>query len=454
MDLTPIKVRGKKSFAKSESSKHSVNCPLKPHPMGKRPPSPAVSLSTHPAKTPRQNKFTAVGGALSFGTSHLEQLPTEILENIFFQCLNIRLPQASPFLGHKLASLHVKTQLVLRICSSGGSTDYPCELASVFPTLKDQAKAQSAILRQKWMTLSFVRQLIPDYIAKTIVRELGVRKLSWLGVGPPVTSASESLIRRYLNDNAFRFDNILHGRLPAYWEISWEAKNPQRTIVIGIGLRDGLVTLHKCHPGTPVREPPWEEVDYSLAPSDSWYKWMILSCISGCRIPEKLLHGPWTEEKCEFLEIVTRGNATVDWIRTTSGEIAEQGFLDALRERNVRATRALLGQVGQAIPPDVDTETTASWYDKNRSYTVSYPEHLRSCYHLHHGKGAGIVPRAEHLRIAVTEGEYYQDLVKTLLETPGWTTELNSDTNDVYKWAIEKSSAGDSRGIWLLQVLR
>lgn len=39
--------------------------------------------------------------------SLLEKLPTELLENIFFHCMNLDLPQASPIIGGKLSSQSV-----------------------------------------------------------------------------------------------------------------------------------------------------------------------------------------------------------------------------------------------------------------------------------------------------------------------------------------------------------
>lgn len=57
----------------------------------------------NPASSPISQKTTA--------TSAFERLPTEILELIFFQCLNLNLPLASSNLGSALSSFYLKSRL-------------------------------------------------------------------------------------------------------------------------------------------------------------------------------------------------------------------------------------------------------------------------------------------------------------------------------------------------------
>ncbi len=448
MYLTPIKVRGKRASIQPESSKHSVNSLLNPYPRGKRPISPASHESIPPAKSPRPTNTR--GAKLSRHArfaAPLEQLPIELLETIFLHDLNISLPQASPIIGNKLASKHVKTQLVLRVFSAGRLNTYPGEQVALFPTITDHAEAQSAILRMRWMTLAFIRQLIPDYITKTLVRELSERGLQWLGKGPLVTKETESTIRRYLEDNAVRFTNMNPDDPPVFGNVSWRIEKPPRFIRVSFGLHDGLVTIEErqIHGFDNVPQYVWSS-------SAERSQWRVFCGVNGCRIPGKLLHGPWTAEKCNFLEMVIRGNATVDWVGTTSGEIAEVGLTQALREGNTRATRLLVTRAGWGDPrtlwgfpysPNSNTreEVDSGPWPREDLFQASVSD-LR---------GVGVVPRTKHLRTAVLEAGCQEDIVKTLL----MAEDKNIDVDDrrILDWAVEKRVLGDKRGPWLFDAL-
>lgn len=417
MHKTPIKIRGKRASARVLNSAHNLD------PKDKRPLSPASICSPPEAKMPRQNPDTPQQTACAQFLSSLERLPVELLENIFFYCLNPSLPQSSIALSQKLNSKRVKSQLVLRTLSSPKSFEYPCAVSDIFPTLQEQAKAQSAILRLRWATLPFFRQLIPDYIVHTIIRELGARRLRWMGDGPMVTKESEPVIRQYLEDNAARFDHAgtKHFGLPAYWEIEWHETSKKQEIILGIGLRDGLVTLRERET-TPGH--PYESSYADGAPRFS--RWRIIGGVIGCQIPEKLLRGPWSDEKCEFLELVIRGNAEVDRVNSTSGEVAEQGLWEAIEEQNARAVRALVARVGPRGCPE-DAERT--WYPTLQPcHTNEVSSGYRDSIYREDPirKGVGIVPRQEHLLKTLEEG-CPEDVLSALLGA----AEVNFDLTDL-----------------------
>lgn len=442
MYMTPIKVRGKRASVQTENSKNSVSSLLNPYPRAKRPISPASHLSSPPAKLPRHSARNTLSENLvrhARFLAPLEQLPTELLEIIFFLHPSISLPQSSPVIGNKLASKHVKTQLVLKVCSAGRLDTYPCEQAALFPNLTDHAETQSAILRLRWMTLTFIRQLIPDYITKTLVRELGRRRLQWLGKGPLVTRETESTIRQYLEDDCFTKrdpDNP-----PLFGNISWRVENPPRLIRLSFGLDDGLVTVEEHHIYA------WENsVQYVRSLSAERDQWRIFCGINGCKVPGKVLHGPWTTEKCDLLEMLLWGNATVDWVGTTGGEVAEKGLMQALREGNARATRLLVTRPGSSDPqglwgfpysPDY-TEGVASGPWPMEDLFLADPLELR---------GVGVVPQTKHLRTAVLEAGCKRDVVESLLMAED--TKIDFDDRVILDWALEKRLLGDERGPWL-----
>ena len=447
MSMTPIKVRGKRSSVPRDSSKHSVDSLLNPYPRDKRPISPASGCSTPAAKLPRHTDTCGENeGRHARFAAPLEQLPTELLENIFLHHLNISLPQASPIIGNKLASKHMKTQLVLRVCSARTLKTYPSEQAALFPAMTDHAEAQSAILRMKWMTLPFLRQLIPDYITKTLVRELSERQLQWLGEGPLVTWETESTIRQYLEETSVRLTKKNLDDPPVFAYVSWRIENPPRFIRISFSLHDGIVTIE-------------ERLIYGLddcaqhvrLSSAERYQWRIFCGINGCRVPDKLLHGPWTADKCDFLEMLLRGNAMVDWVDSISGETAGKGLMQALREGNARATRLLATRAGPGNPQGLwGFPYSGSGSEYQELDPGSEPRVDLFQAYTFDARGAGVVPQTEHLRTAVLEAGCQREIVEILL----MAEDTNIDLEDpaVLNWAVEKRSQGDD-GSWLLSML-
>lgn len=59
--------------------------------------------------------------------SSLEKLPTELLQDIFFCCMNLDLPRSSPIIGGKLSSESVYTQTILAAFEETWETYYKTE---------------------------------------------------------------------------------------------------------------------------------------------------------------------------------------------------------------------------------------------------------------------------------------------------------------------------------------
>lgn len=453
MSMTPIKVRGKRSSVQRESAKHSVDSLLNPsYSRHKRPISPASGFSTPTAKLPRRSNSCGENEGrharrYARFAAPLEQLPTELLETIFLHHLNISLPQASPIIGNKLASKHVKTQLVLRVCSAPTLQTYPCEQAALYPAMTDHAAARSAILRMKWMTLPFLRQLIPDYITKTLLRELSERRLQWLGKGPLVTKETEPTIRQYLEETSVRLTKRNLDDPPVFAYVSWRIENPPRFIRLSFSLHDGIVTIEerRIHG----LEDCAQHVRLSSAER---YQWRIFCGINGCKVPEKLLHGPWTTDKCDFLEMLLRGNATVDWVDSISGETAGKGLMQALREGNARATRLLVTRAGPGNPQGLwGFPYSATGSDYQELDPGSWPRVDLFQAYTFEVRGVGVVPQTKHLRSAVFEAGCQREIVEILLMAED--TNINFEDPAILDWAVRKRFQGDERGPWLLSML-
>ncbi len=65
--------------------------------------------------------------------SLLESLPTELLEQIFLECLNVNLPLASSHLGTALSSTRTKMAVVLKVFPSNSSFN----IAPLYRTVTD-----------------------------------------------------------------------------------------------------------------------------------------------------------------------------------------------------------------------------------------------------------------------------------------------------------------------------
>lgn len=298
------------------------------------------------------------------------------------------------------------------------------------------------------MTLTFIRRLIPDYITTILVRELGKRRLQWLGEGPLVTRETTSTIRQYLEEKCFT--NKSSDNPPFFGIIRWRVEKPPRLIHLSLGLGDGLVTIE---------ESPIYEQEDSIPSAVSLSagrrgrdQWRIFCGINGCQVPRRLLNAPWTTEKCDFLKFLLRGNASVDWVGTTSGEIAEHGLMQALREGNARATRFLVTRSGSGDPQGLwhipysphYTECLPSGPGPTEEFSLPDPLELRSV-------GVGVVPRTKHLRTAVLEAGCQGDVVEALLLAKD--TDIDFEDPAILDWAIEKRLLGDKRGPWLLAML-
>lgn len=74
-----------------------------------------------------------------------------------------------------------------------------------------------------------------------------------------------------------------------------------------------------------------------------------LGFAEGFRVPEKLLHGPWTSDKSSLLYVLVSFNGSIDWEGSMAGETAKEGLSEAVEtgdERAVAALTVLLGVAG------------------------------------------------------------------------------------------------------------
>lgn len=410
--MTPVRVRGKKHNASGKLQK------AKHHSTPKESPNPTMSESARELST-------------------LERLPTELLQNIFLQSLNLNLPCASPMLNSALSAPHIKMLLVFKVFSSDSSRalEHSTELLSILDTKQEIAKLQTAILRLKWMTLDFLHQCIRVYLVKTLYRRFGELNLNWRNGEKPTMATVTQVVGEAYERNSLGFGAEFLG-LHSY---AWDVSNQIR-VELGIGLRDGLVGLRVYTPGN------------GLNPvAIDCYRWRLLVCLGECRIPDKLLHGPWTDEKCDFLEVVTRGGASIDWVNTTSGEVADLGLKEALVEQNYRAIQLLVYNPWRGTAPwqDLDcfSRPNERSYRQRRPNTKLPYKKRQVCCKKSIQWCVGVAPRTEHLRIAVFQEMLHKATVHCLLS--GDRSKLDLEDEAIHEWIRRKRSADDKNTGWL-----
>lgn len=260
MDLTPVRIRGKKRKP-----------PDQVLPISKSVTHSKPQLPTHTKRRRKEKKQKVATPAMP----NLEGLPQELLEIIFLYSENIALPTCSPSLGRKLSSHAVTMEMTMR--SFYHTVDHKS-------TARDRARTSDPVKQTRLLSRRFFTW---DYFLKYVAR------------------AESTQIK---------------SRGTAWKETS--------LVTPGIKDFDGL------WPGG------FTKIPY-LGFADTFY------------IPQKLLQGPWTDDKASFLYVLVAFGGRVNW-SDLSGEKAKGGIRSAIQEENERAVAALAVLLG--VPNILTTE--------------------------------------------------------------------------------------------------
>lgn len=171
-----------------------------------------------------------------------------------------------------------------------------------------------------------------------------------------------------------------------------------------------------------------------------WLLGRMLHCEEGCLIPEKLLRGPWTPSQCEFLESLIHAGATIDWVGSTAGEVADLGFQDALKEQSTRAIRIL------TQPFDHRRECQRHVGSHSRFFARYGPSIFSS-----NSPGLGFRPTSRHLKLAAVDYDCSLEILRMVKFAGQFDLVVNTDRANraLFAWAEQKKSEGDGRGLWL-----
>ena len=189
------------------------------------------------------------------------------------------------------------------------------------------------------------------------------------------------------------------------------------------------------------------------------------TCSSNLVIPEKLLHGPWTQEKGNFLMDLLCVYANIDWINSTSGEVASKGLEDAIREDNLHAARALIfTDEGPRNQPHSISDIFQPFATEKQTCPTSFdpqgPWLCSSASFWGTRSTVGVVPTTEHLRIAVFEMHCNPYVVWAMLySAQKWA--IDWDDPAIIQWALADKAKdyvpspplSVTKGEYLLRVL-
>ncbi|MCJ1256063.1 hypothetical protein MMC24_003883 [Lignoscripta atroalba] len=375
--------------------------------------------------------------------SPLERLPLELLHAVFFDSLNLNLPRASPSLAALLSSDHVKIEFVLKAFNHPKEDGHP--------------ELQSEILRLRWMTfrffgkcqqISFTRLAIQKYRAwaEDIPKEEQAPAISELQECFANFSTTGQ-VRKYQQENLD----------PSWANTEYSQKNTAFFRRNGAGLVFALTIPQR---GTEmamhmdVLESVGGQSESQIVTHVGYFS--PLSFARGCQIPEKLLHGPWTQERGDFLKSLLDYSVGIDFVNSTRGEVASEGLVDAIRANSTRAVFALLARPCFAIseldfeewPPEKMEQSQDS-----RQPSPDGPWVRTRGLRWSNSHGVGVAPTKEHLRVAILEIGCDPYIVGRLFATGNLDGKEITDDEEIIYWALTKQKEGDSRGGWLLDCL-
>ena len=261
----------------------------------------------------------------------IETLPVELLQRVFFESLEFNLPRASLPIARALSSHVVFTWLIrLAFSSENSSSDaalfvIPFLPFDYFGLSDDQRTAlQTEVLKCRWCTVQLVRQCQREYVENVLNRkgaDLVLSETDTMRLRNGLQHGWGSVDAFDLhNDRARRSrgDLVISTQLRAANEHGTgedpegESDNGRRKLAIWFNL--GAVQI---------REPR------AIIQQTDVFRLPCVSNVSDpCRMPDRLLCPPWTEDKLQLLALFST-EAYIDDIQISrSKKVLRQLILD------------------------------------------------------------------------------------------------------------------------------
>ena len=340
-------------------------------------------------------------------------------------------------------------ELVIRafcICQTVKAYKGPC-IYGIDPEDAEEVERnrnlQSGVFHLKWMTLHIFRESIDKFLIRTAAREFRDHSTTY---GAEKSLPTEAVYRRLLEDGdkcldhfksqtdswSSRTSNSRFQNLGIWLRGGRLLRLEMNRLAIGLNIRlyhPGSHGIHLCSEMVTILRQTWPTSGY---------------------IPLRLLHGPWTNERCDFLEMLLKMELDVDRLDL---EIAEKGLEDAIRERNVRALGLLKGFYEYpGFERSGEQESGAEGEYERRQIIQEFESHGYVYVSTLNPWRVGVLPNTSHLRLAVIECDCPPDIVYRLLS--GHTDHVDLEDRELVSWAVERKKQGDWRGEWLLKLLR
>ena len=476
--LTPVRVRGKNNRDQSRKKQRDEKDLSSALPAPKRRPG-------RPHNSKRVAAQSVVTGdhhvseaftTCSYSLSTLEQLPTELLQTIFLLSRNINLPMSSSYLCSVLTSPHLRTELVIDVFAKRSYSEQHL-----------YAGLQSSLLRQKWLTYDFFQRCQKTYLLRRAI--LVIRK----HIGEAAQDAYRDAVEKITGafDTYYSLSHRILMKLdPLHYSsgINHPPSPPENSsrhvVFVGTDQKGVKFSIVLDNEGncmdvfTPWVADPRDNLwpkDHLMVPKNQYtstvYSMLSAVSLTGCDLPEKLLHGPWTNERGYFLKLLMDANARVDWLESTSGEVALQGFEDAIREENVCAISVLRSSARHLNDCLGDTrirEIRECLEDlKTGKTTIEDLTNPHASWRIPAGhlwfenSTVGVKTSTKHLKIAILEKPINFKVLEALLESEG-QTEIDCDDTELENWAMQKKAEDralpadvvtENIGAWLLDKL-
>lgn len=437
--LTPVRIRGKRSPKKPAptASASSTSSDPSPHRHDQEHNSLSATPAAKPKKRRRKNdeeitKQPDKGPSLA----PLERLPVELLEKIFFDCLNLNFPRASVAIGERLASNHVKTKLYIMVFAYK-FTDH--EDSAIASTIKDHplvdgdgqplTNLQSGVLALRWMTPTFLQLSMQKLMFKAIITQ--INKQDFSHVSRKRSNNLASFIKPIIE-----FISESSEAMQSSSDRRWSVIDTKRR-TMSLSERQEVEVLLEFHQQFPhyacVKLPVYESLYLPVYVNHT----VVFSCLHKCRIPQKLLHGPWDTSKCAMLAHIMKAGCGIDRSgNTTDEEVVNQGLIDAIIQPCIRAIVILVGSTRQYSAESSSSSSSSCEADLIGECDVI----INRCH-------VGVTVTTEHLKLALVTDSSLQ-VLECLADAISWAVDWRN--RDIRAWAFEKRKQGDLRGQFLV----
>lgn len=351
--------------------------------------------------------------------SALESLPAELLQSIFLFHPNLNLPKASQSLGSSLASTHLKTEFVIATFTD--------------PDLRKDTELQSGLLCQKWLTFEFFQHCQKTYMLRKAT-EIYRSYATHLLLSDQNTAIAEMT---KIFDSYYNLRERLLSQIRA-----WQDHEPRLNTNFCWEAADG--TRYMLQLTDQGRRMLLQEPDLTSSRLLTITMPGIMPQKPSPQLPEKLLHGPWTNERGYYLQLLLNSGMRVD---STNSEIASLGLEDAIREDNLCAIAALtFSSVFDSndfyLNLDLYPGTGYQDLDIEKLTNPSGKWWFLSIKRTRYRVAVGVAPTTKHLRIAVLEKGCNLRVVKALVDRSS-KTHVDFEDPEIVSWALERKASAD-----------